>query len=180
MNARSRTVPCEPAFWIFILGDLCTFGLFFCTILYYRADHPEAFAAAETNLGLGLSNTFVLLLSSLLVVGALQAARRADARAARRLLLGAAGCGLLFAAIKAVEYLQSLDAGHDVYTNGFYLTYFTFTGIHLVHVLVGAAAILLLLRMRRAHGAALEGAACYWHMVDAVWLVLFPLFYLLP
>lgn len=178
-----KRIPGEAGLWAFILGDLTIFGLFFGVVLYYRADQPELFAASQAQLsqGLGLANTIVLLSSSLLVVLGVAAARERRAVRAQRLLGGALLCGLAFAAIKAYEYADKLDADLTARTNDFYLCFYAFTGVHLLHVLIGTAVLgALCLRVRRTavSDPVVEGGACYWHMVDLLWLVLFPLLYL--
>jgi nitric oxide reductase NorE protein len=126
----------------------------------------------------------VLLGGSILVVLATRAVAEARHGAASRLLAGAAACGLTFAAVKAVEYSTLLSDGTSLHSNDFSMLFFAVTGAHLLHVLVGTGA-LALLRRRVALGlpgprdhALFESGACYWHMVDLLWLILFPLFYL--
>jgi nitric oxide reductase NorE protein len=74
--------------------------------------------------------------------------------------------------------------GHGVGANHFYLYYFILTGVHLVHVCVGIAVLTFLLTQTRRHElngnrmAVIEGGACFWHLVDLLWIVLFPLLYL--
>lgn len=187
MNGETaRRIPGEPGIWLFIVADMTIFGIFFGTALWYRAEDPKLWAAAQTQLdqGLGLVNTLLLLTGSLLVVLGVNAARTAREEAGRRLLLGAVVCGLGFVAIKSYEYVDKLDAGISARTNDFWMCFFTFTGVHLAHVALGIAALVWLqLRLRNGlrddkDRGFLESGACYWHMVDLLWLVLFPIFYL--
>ena len=84
-----------------------------------------------------------------------------------------------------VEYSAKLDAGLSLTTNEFFTFYFVLTGLHMIHVLVGMVVLALLwMRMRIAHTAEqdrvwVEGGATFWHMVDLLWIVIFPLLYLL-
>lgn len=178
-------VPGEPGLWILLFGDLTGFATLFAVYLYQRGQHPELFAASQATLNrsLGATNTLVLLASSLLVAMATGAVRRAESRRlARPLLLGAMGCGVVFIAIKSVEYHEKLASGLTPGTNDFYMFYFVLTGIHLAHLVLGLAALFVLWKLAGApapiHHRFLEGAACFWHMVDLLWIVLFPLLFL--
>src|SRR3954463_4802817 len=96
-----------------LLGDMVVFAVFFGTILVLRGRHPEEIAAAQPALhqGLGVTNTVVLLTSSLLVANGVRLARAHDARAPR-LFLGALACAAIFAGIKAIEYTDLGTNGH--------------------------------------------------------------------
>ena len=127
----------------------------------------------------------ILLTSSWLVALAVQLAhRRASRERISRLLAWGAACGLAFAVLKAVEYAKKLWAGISMLTNDFYMYYFTLTGLHLVHVAAGTLILLFLWRKastasyERGNLAGLEAGATFWHMVDLLWVVLFPLLYL--
>lgn len=183
---RAKTwVPGEPGLWVFILLDLVVFTAFFATIMYLRGNDLSAFAAGQDELSstAALANTVLLLTGSLLVARGVKAARDRRCARARQLLAGAASTGIAFAAVKAVEYISLSGDGFSMRSGDFFLAYFAFTGIHLAHVLLGVA-VLLAVRAHLARGPDnadepfVEGGASYWHMVDLVWLVLFPLFYL--
>jgi nitric oxide reductase NorE protein len=102
-----------------------------------------------------------------------------------RLLLGGAVTGLMFVASKSIEYFHKFVDGITPGTNPFYMWYFTLTGIHLIHVLVGTSLLTYLwVRSRRGtydhlHRAVPESVASFWHLVDLLWVVLFPLLYLM-
>lgn len=185
--ARKPRFPGEEGVWMFVLGDLAVFGLFFATYLAYRAADPAGYGAASASLSVtaGAFNTLMLLTSSWLVALAVLAARGGAAGRARRLLYAAIGFGLAFAAGKISEYAAKAGDGVGVETHEFFMFYFVFTGIHFVHVSVGLILLTILaqtLRKRRALEAGqvrtLESAGLYWHMVDLLWIVLFALFYL--
>lgn len=179
-------VPGEVGLWVFILGDMLVFGLFFGIFMVQRGDGLEEFRAGRESLsqGFGVANTLLLLTGSVLVVLGMRAVRMHRRELASKLLLGAMATGALFAVVKAVEYGEKLDAGLNPTTNDFYTLYFAFTGIHLVHLLIGMVALAIMIRLvRRPHEddgerALLETGATFWHLVDLLWLVLFPLFYL--
>jgi nitric oxide reductase NorE protein len=93
-------------------------------------------------------------------------------------------CGGIFVLLKVFEYDSLVTTGHGVGANHFYLYYFILTGVHLFHVCVGMAVLTFLLTQTRRHElsetrmAVVEGGACFWHLVDLLWVVLFPLLYL--
>jgi nitric oxide reductase NorE protein len=124
-----------------------------------------------------------LLSSSLCVVIALGAIRAHDRDVATSALAAAMSCGLIFEGLKAFEYISLASGGHGPGANHFYLYYFILTGLHLLHVLVGIAVLVVLVtQARRAELSAtrmavVEGGACFWHL-DLLWIVLFPLLYL--
>lgn len=183
---RVPRVPGEEGFWVFILGDMTVFALFFGTILVTRGQQPEVFVQGQQALhsSLAIVNTLLLLVGSLLVVRGVARVRTGGPGAAY-LFAAAAGCAAGFAAIKAVEYTLLIGEGHTPVENDFFMYYFAFTGIHLLHLLIGGVMLVVLARMttRRRHlpeGRVrfVEAAGCYWHMVDGLWLLLFPLLYL--
>lgn len=182
----ARRVPGESGTWVFLFGDMLVFGAFFVTFLVERAKAPEIFDAARTTLylGVGVLNTLVLLTSSLLVVLALNALRTGARTIATRAVAAAMVCGLAFIALKVFEYVSLATAGHGPGANHFYLYYFILTGLHLFHVCLGLAALAFVLtQTRRAElshtrTALVEGAACFWHLVDLLWIFLFALLYL--
>lgn len=179
-------VPGEPAFWLVIFGDLVVFGVLFGVYLYERSLAPEVFARSQQTLSitLGLTNTLVLLTSSWLVVKAVNLVRAGRSTIAPVLILGAMAGGLTFAVVKFFEYRHLVEHGFLPTSNPFYLYYFILTGLHLFHLLLGMVVLgALWFSTRRPRSrrrlAFLEGGACFWHLVDAVWVVLFPLLYLL-
>lgn len=180
-------VPGEPELWIFLLGDMVVFALFFTLWTIGAHQHPEVFAAGGENANrvLGLINTLALLTSSGCAAAGLQRARARRFPAAGNLYMGAAAFGTMFVGIKALEYHQKIRGGADVVGNPFDMYYFVFTGIHLLHVIIGLLVLALVVRRTRApHRRSsdvpfLEGAGAYWHLVDAFWIVLFLLIYIL-
>jgi nitric oxide reductase NorE protein len=178
-------VPGEVGAWVFIFGDMSMFAVLFATFLYYRADKPDVFAEAHAtmNQNYGATNTVVLLVSSLLVVLAIRAVR-ARMAVAPLLVLGAIACGLVFSALKIAEYSEKVGHGITPSTNDFFMFYFVLTGLHWFHLIVGLAVLSALFVLARKPAlsknqlAFFEGGACFWHMVDLLWIVLFPLLYL--
>lgn len=182
----TRRIPGESGTWVFLFGDMLVFGAFFVTFLVERAKAPDVFDVARTtlHLGVGVANTLVLLTSSLFVVLALGAMRTGARSVATRAVAAAIGCGLVFVALKVFEYVSLVGAGHGPGADHFYLYYFVLTGLHLFHVSVGLAVLAFMLTQTRrdelshTRTALVEGAACFWHLVDLLWIFLFALLYL--
>ena len=181
-----RRIPGEAGTWVFLFGDMLVFGAFFVTFLVERAGAPEVFDVARATLhaGVGVTNTLVLLTSSLCVVLALNAVRAGARPLATRAVAAAMVLGLVFIALKAFEYVALATAGHGPGANHFYLYYFILTGLHLFHVCLGLGALSFVLSQTRrpelseTRTALVEGGACFWHLVDLLWIFLFALLYL--
>lgn len=171
---------------MFIAADMAMFGLLFASFVVDRGKQAELFEASRRllNPDIGGINTLILLTSSWLVALAVEAARRNQDLRASRLLGGAIACGLAFGLSKAFEYGQKLRAGISLLSNPFFSYYYALTGIHLLHVAAGTVILGVLLRQVRSGAyaggrcAGLESGASYWHMVDLLWIMLFPLLYL--
>ena len=189
--AIEKRVPVEPAFWLVIFGDLMVFSAMFVVFMLRRfenADTHAAFSMGAQSLNqlIGLTNTLILLTSSFAVALALSRYRMGDLKFMIRSLLVAIVCGIGFFCLKIIEYMEKVDHGITVTSDRFYELYFTFTGVHLLHVVIGISlltvvAYRVLVKKQDAFQtpAFIEGVACYWHMVDLLWLMLFSLFYLL-
>ncbi len=181
-----RRIPGESGTWVFLFGDMLVFGAFFVTFLVERANAPEVFDASRTTLhiGVGVLNTLVLLTSSLFVVLGLAALRTGATTLATRAVAAAMACGVGFIALKVFEYVSLAAAGHGPGANHFYLYYFILTGLHLFHVCLGLGALAFMASQTRrpelspTRTALVEGAACFWHLVDLLWIFLFALLYL--
>lgn len=185
--AAARHVPGEPGLWVLLFGDMMVFTVLFGVYLSKRGQHRELFAKSQDalNRNLGAINTLVLLTSSLLVVFAVHAQRSDRLRPmASKLMLAAFGVGSMFVVIKVIEYHEKVSAGITPSTNEFYMYYFVLTGLHLAHVVIGLLVLVVLSRLVRnqkpgkSHFAFVEGGGCFWHMVDLLWIVIFPLLFL--
>lgn len=182
-----RRIPGEPGLWVFLLGDMVVFALFFVAFLMERAKEPAEFTASREAIGLtiGLTNTMILLVSSLFVVVALNAVRIGRHALASRLYLGAIICGVVFCGLKISEYVHMVDNGYSPDVDAYYMWFFILTGTHLFHVVIGVVVLWVLFSRSRATGdlsgsrrLVFEGGSCYWHLVDLLWMVLFPVVYL--
>jgi cytochrome c oxidase subunit 3 len=185
-NALQRRESAVLGMWLFLATEVLFFGpLFFGYVHSRLADH-QAFVSGSHHMHfwLGTINTAVLLTSSLTMALAVQAAERGH-QVLRRLLFITAGLGVAFLCIKAYEYTSEMPevsqarGGEQV----FYLLYFAMTGLHAIHLIIGVSLVGWLWRTARRYGQRyympVEVIGLYWHFVDAVWLFLYPMFYLL-
>lgn len=186
-GAPEHHLPGEAGVWVLILGDMLMFAIFFATFAYYRAQDVAGFAQSQQmlNKDYGIVNTLLLLTSSLFVVLAVRRARSGQARRVPALFALAGICGLGFMTLKFIEYREKLATGISLLTNDFFMFYFALTGLHAIHVLLGLGVLSYLHVISRTGAftkeklAALESGASFWHMVDILWIVLFPLLYLM-
>lgn len=179
-------LPGMPGIWVFVLLDMGFFALLFLAFVLGQLRHAELFAQSQRTLdvGLGLTNTLILLSSSWLVAFAVHAARDDDRKWSTRCLSLAILCGVSFVAIKVVEYSAKFRAGISILTNEFYMLYFAVTTLHLLHVIAGTTVLAVIAQKARNGGygrgntIGIETGATYWHMIDLLWVMIFPLFYL--
>jgi nitric oxide reductase NorE protein len=182
-------MPGETGIWVLVGGDLLLFSVFFIVLLTYRADDPALFANAQLSLNqfTGALNTLLLLTSSLFVALAVKSVRSGtpSVRSAPGMIAAAALLGLGFVVVKAFEWSARFAAGQTISSNDFFMFYFMYTGIHLLHVLLGLIVLTLLFLVSRRPSLdanavrLLESGGIFWHLVDLLWVVLFALFYLL-
>jgi cytochrome c oxidase subunit 3 len=194
-GAKRRLQTAELGMWVFLATEVLFFGGLFVAYGYGRLHHPDGWAAASrrTDVVLGTLNTALLLTSSLFAALAVAAAEHGRERWIGRLLGVTAALGVAFLVVKGIEWAyegrDGLFPGPGFALAGvpgaelFFVVYFLFTGLHAVHLAVGVG-----LTASFAAGAArgrdwalpprLQIVALYWHFVDAVWIVLYPLLYL--
>ncbi len=185
--AAPGRLPGDLAVWFFILAELLAFGVFLVAYAFARAHDVAHFDAGQLGLDrdAGAVNTLLLLTSSFFVVRAVQCAAADRARAAAPWLAAAFACGAGFVAVKLAEYADKFAAGMSLSSSTFDMFYLLLTGFHFMHVLLGLVILAALWNGARTgrYGPGrlngMESGAAYWHMVDLVWLVLFPLVYLM-
>lgn len=185
-EASEKHIPGEVGVWIFIFGDMLIFSLFFVVFLYYRGLDLELFTRSQAllNENYGAINTILLLTSSWFVVLAVQAVRAGRAKIVGRLCLLALSCGVGFIVVKILEYGEKIRAGYTLTSNDFFMYYYIFTGIHFLHLIIGMCVLVFLyfksktIQSSDADVQLFESGGAYWHMVDLLWIVLFPLLYL--
>lgn len=174
------------ALWIFLAGEIMIFGgLISCFLLYRIAQNGWVSDAAHVDWQIGTVNTLVLLTSSLTMILALGAARKNDRPGVIRYLGFTIALGIMFLVVKGIEYHGHFEEGFTPVSGMFWSFYYTMTGLHALHVTGGIVvnSVLLIMAVRGtlwARNAAyrLEFAGLYWHFVDVVWILLFPLLYL--
>jgi cytochrome c oxidase subunit III len=184
--------------WVFLATEILFFGVLFASYTICRVLYPDGFAAASrhTDMLLGTIETAVLLTSSSLIALGVRAIKLDERRSAFALLLGTAALGLSFLVMHGFEYYREytehLVPGIDFLQPGvharaielFFCLYYFITGFHSLHVLIGVIVIAVL-AARVARGGfgpqrytTPELAALYWHLVDIVWIFVYPLIYL--
>jgi cytochrome c oxidase subunit III len=183
--------------WLFIFTELLLFGMLFVVYAVYRSMHPEAFklAGEELDVSLGLINTIFLLISSMTVAMSITAIQKGN----KKLCLSLLGITLFIAVIFLVnkyfewgakfeygfypggEHLMELGYG----TILFFGLYFFMTGVHALHIIIGIGLFVYILmqvdkeKINKTDYVWLENVGLYWHLVDLIWIFLFPLFYLI-
>jgi nitric oxide reductase NorE protein len=184
---KSWRIPAESGVWIFIFGDMSVFAVFFALYLFVRIGNPAqaSLDQAALNKNFGAINTVLLLVSSLFVVLATRALRSGtQSLHAPKFIIGAFVCGVGFLAIKIVEYTEKVQHGITPYTSNFFMYYYVLTGLHAFHLLIGLTVLIGLFKLARKPDmsaqqyAWFESGTCFWHMVDLLWIVLFPLIFL--
>lgn len=172
-------LPGDLMMWVLIVSELLVFGAALIAFLAVRATDPAGFAADQLLLDRteGAVNTMVLMTSGLCAALAVIARKEGRHRSARGWLFVAAGFGVVFLIVKGVEYWSKATAGIDIETSPFFTFYYLITGFHAAHVIAG---ILILALLAWADSIrTMETGVAFWHMVDLVWVLLFPIIYLL-
>ncbi|MBK0399448.1 cytochrome c oxidase subunit 3 [Limibaculum sp. M0105] len=173
------TLPGDLMIWVLIVSELLVFGAALGAFLAVRAGDVGGFLEAQDHLDrtAGALNTIVLLTSGLAAALALRA-REAGLRGRARLGLGVAALlGVVFLWVKALEYSAKAAEGIGTDTHPFFTFYYLVTGFHAAHVVAGI--VVLGLVAWRDSVANIENATAFWHMVDLVWVLIFPVIYLL-
>lgn len=169
------------------MAELAVFAIFFASYAFARSNHVEMFNTYQQTLdsNVALFNTLALLTSSYFVVRAVAAIREDKSTHCMRWLLAAILMGLVFLVLKSGEYVHHYGEGTNMRTNLFYMFYFSMTFFHFMHVIMGMV-ILAAVALKAKQGeyssdeyTGVETGASYWHMVDLVWLILFPLIYVM-
>jgi len=172
-------LPGDLMMWLLIVSELAVFGAGLVAFLAVRIGDPQGFADAQDHLHRASAgvNTLVLVTSGLLAALAAQAAAAGKRGQARAMLVGAFILGCIFLGIKAMEYAANASSGIGVDSGPFFTFYYLLTGFHAAHVIAGV--LLLSLVALHPDPPLVETCAAFWHMVDLVWVLLFPVIYLL-
>ena len=183
--------------WLFLFTELLLFGGLFLVYMIYRFIYHEDFLEASYNLNviMGTVNTIVLLTSSMTVAMSITAMQNGNAKLAVRLIWLTIFAAGIFLVIKYFEWSAKFEHGlfpgmehYGTLANGerlFFFLYFFMTGLHGLHVIIGGVFLLYVIRgiqkqkIRQDKYMLLENSGLYWHLVDLIWIYLFPLFYLI-
>ena len=169
------------AMWWFLASELAIFGGLIACYVLFRLHHADwAEEAAHTLSWAGALNTFVLLSSSLSAVLAHAEASHGAYVKASNYLFATVGGGVVFLCVKSFEYYHEIHEGFTPVSGLFWSFYFLMTGLHAVHVIAGMSALTYVaVYVRKGELVrGVEYAGMYWHLVDVVWIFLFPLVYL--
>ena len=183
--------------WLFIFTELLFFGGLFVTYAVYRHGNTQAFhlAAEQLDVTIGTINTVILLISSMTIAMATTAIQKKDKRTTLILIWITLLLALVFLVNKYFEWTAKFD--HGIWPGSplleelgrgdtlFFGLYFFMTGLHALHIIIGMVLIaVILVRVRKNkitfdNFQLLENGGLYWHLVDLIWIFLFPLFYLI-
>ncbi len=168
--------------WLFIISDAVTFGAFLFAYGYIRVGTPNWVRPFESGSVINvIVMTFVLITSSLTMLGAVDAAKAGDKSKAMRFLYSTMVLGAIFATLHIREWFELFHRNITVSSGLFGESFFTITGLHLLHVISGVIA-LLVVATKYARGSLspshVETTGLYWHFVDLVWMFVVPLVYL--
>jgi cytochrome c oxidase subunit 3 len=196
-DLKQQKESAELGMWLFLSTEILLFGGVFAAYAVYRAMYPEAWAEGShhNNLVLGTINTAVLLVSSLTMALAVHAAEEERWRVVSWFLMGTIVLGAAFLGIKFYEYYEhwhhhvvpglhfELDSPHAAQVEMFMFFYFAMTLLHALHMTIGIGVVgvmaVLAWREKLAYYVPIEITGLYWHLVDIVWVFLFPMLYLI-
>ncbi|WGK92625.1 cytochrome c oxidase subunit 3 family protein [Pseudomonas migulae] len=186
-GVASRHLPGDLAMWFFILAELSVFAILILVFAVTQALKPQLFSESRLllNTSTGLAMTLSLLTAGLFAALAQAQVRRSRPRHGAVWLLAALLVASVYVVLKVTEYRHLLASGLGMEHNTFFTLYWILTGFHFLHVLLGMFILgWLAERCRRGlYGASnrsgFESGVLYWHMVDLIWVVLFPLVYVL-
>jgi len=185
--------------WIFLLTEILTFGGLFVAYAVYRAWNPDMFLMAHKALDvqMGALNTVVLILSSVTMALGIRSIQLDNPKQSVRFLVITIGFAVMFLVVKYFEYAHKFHVGQlpgKFYTytgiegtnpHIFFSIYFMMTGLHALHILIGIGLLSWVIRKTRQnifssqYYAPVENVGLFWHLVDMIWIFLFPLFYLI-
>lgn len=192
MNTRpieTKTIYYPPGgilIWIIIFLELITFGMALIAMVYNATKEPEIFHTSRLLLNpiYGTINTLFLLTSGLFMVVSVKKLKIGERKKSRKYLTVTMLLGVCFLVIKTIEYSSKIDAGLGLGFNTFFTFYWLLTLFHVIHVIVGLiilASVYIGLNKENSSTKLedVEASAAFWHMCDLIWLLLFPIIYLL-
>lgn len=173
--------------WIILTVEILTFLLAIFSFMYTRSSNIEIFNSSQANLNatLGTINTLILITSGFFMAKTVSAVKKDENKKANQFIVISIVLGFMFLVIKSFEYYHKIELGLTIRTNTFYTYYWFLTGFHFLHVLIG---VILLLAIKPAIKKAkynskefldVETVATFWHMCDIIWILIFPVIYLM-
>jgi cytochrome c oxidase subunit 3 len=196
MNQTIDRTGVKIGMWLFLYSEIILFGGLFVLYGAYFYKYAGFFSEGgrELNRIIGTINTVVLLVSSFTVAASITAIQLRKRKQAVGLLLFSLLCGVIFLVNKYFEWGTKFH--HDIYPNSetlvsgepglniFFGLYYIITGLHGLHVIIGmillsiSLILVLMGKITETRFGMLENAGLYWHLVDLIWIFVFPLFYL--
>lgn len=172
--------------WIIILIELLTFGMALVAMVYYSKQEPDLFHSSRLllNTTYGTLNTIFLLSSGFFMALSVQQLKANEKQKSLQFLMATMLLGFLFLVLKTIEYNGKINAGLDLGHNTFFTFYWLLTLFHVIHVIIGLVILgSIYLGLKKEKSTTLmedvEAGAAFWHMCDLIWLLLFPIIYLL-
>lgn len=186
----------KTGMWLFLFTEMLLFSGLILIYVVFRGKYSLEFheAASHLNVKIGVVNTIILISSSLTIVIALAKLQRGLVHAASDYVWITMGLAGLFLSNKFVEWYEKIS--HGIYPGSehmleipkgeslFYSLYYSLTGLHALHIIIGMVVMIFMVnqigngRITASNHVKLENAALYWHLVDIIWIILLPLFYL--
>ncbi len=183
--------------WLFLYTEIMLFGGLFVLYAVYFNSYKDDFIAGGKDLDtlFGIINTVILLISSFAVAASITAIRRKSKKLSLVFVISAVICGLVFLVNKYFEWGHKIEVGiypnSDLLIDGepgrniFFGLYYTVTGLHGLHIVIGLTLLVISAffisgnRITHQNDTLLENSGLYWHLVDLIWIFIFPLFYLI-
>lgn len=192
MDSATAYSAAKLGMWLFLATELLLFGVMFAAFALFRWRFLGEFHSGSHHLNwkIGAFNTAVLLFSSFTAAVAVDAAQAGDNKRVVKNLAVTIGCAFIFLGVKAYEYTEKWQHGlfpgqeHFAEYKSFFGLYFCMTGLHALHVVIGAGLLGWVMskamknRFSSRYYTPVEIGALYWHLVDLIWIYLFPLLYL--
>lgn len=190
-HARSSIERFEPPggilVWIIVFLELVTFAAGFAVFVFQGRENPAVFDAGRASLNqpIALANTFILLTGGWCMANSILLLRQGRKEGSARWMAGAIATGIGFIILKSFEYSQKFGHGIGLGNDTFFTLYYLLTGFHLIHVFVAAILLVVMLRGARRgrydadHHQDVESVGIFWHLCDLIWLLLYPIIYLL-
>jgi nitric oxide reductase NorE protein len=172
--------------WIIIFLELVTFGMALIAFVYYGSEESALFhqSRLQLNSTYGAINTVFLLTSGFFMATAVHQYKEKNVRKSSLYFKLAMLGGVLFLILKGLEYYHKIESGISFDTNTFYTFYWLLTGFHVIHVIMGLFILMWTnygMRKKNSDTEVVDVEACaaFWHMCDLIWLLLFPVLYLI-